>query len=61
MPMSGVYENVFYTPEISILLSLRGELLITICVRIPCSGIPFARFYCTKVYFTVFNYIKEKL
>ena len=37
MPMSGVYENVFQTSEISILLSLRIELLFTICVRIPCS------------------------
>ena len=36
MPMSGVYENVFQTSEISILLSLRIELLFTICVRIPC-------------------------
>ena len=36
IPISGVYENVFETSQISILLSLRGELLITICVRIPC-------------------------
>ena len=38
MPMSGVYENVFQTSEISILLSLRIELLFTICVRIPCKA-----------------------
>ena len=35
MPMSGVYENVFQTSEISILLSLRNELLFTLCVRTP--------------------------
>ena len=35
--MSGVYENVFETSEISLLLSLRDGLLFTICVRIPCS------------------------
>ena len=38
IPISGVYENVFETSQISILLSLRGELLITICVRIPCTS-----------------------
>ena len=33
--MSGVYKNVFQTPEITVLLSLRAKLLITICIRTP--------------------------
>ena len=35
MPMSGVYENVFQTSEISILPSLSNELLFTLCLRTP--------------------------
>ena len=37
MPMSGVYENVFQTSEISILPSLSNELLFTLCLRAPSS------------------------
>ena len=35
MPMSGVYENVFQTSEISILPSLSNELLFTLCLHTP--------------------------
>ena len=35
MDMSGVYENVFLTSEIFILLSLRTELRFTNCIRKP--------------------------
>ena len=38
MPMSGVYENVFQTSEISILPSLSNELLFTLCLRTPSNG-----------------------
>ena len=37
--MSGVYENVFEKSEIFVLLSLRDRLLLTICVRIPCTPV----------------------
>ena len=35
MPMSGVYENMFQTSEISIFPSLSNELLFTLCLRTP--------------------------
>ena len=47
MPMSGVYENVFQTSEISILLSFRIELLFTLCVRTPSKDWSFI-FICDK-------------
>ena len=37
--MSGVYENMFQTSEISIFPSLSNELLFTLCLRSPSNSV----------------------
>ena len=57
MPMSGVYENVFQTSEISILPSLSNELLFTLCLCTPSNFDPL---HTESLNYTYLNYANNQ-